>query len=155
MAHDGFLYGLSLLKFKGVEIGYIDDDGVDWGGSAPETNKVYAAQKPQAPVKVLKKNNGENELSFNLIELKHANVQAVYGGTVVGDKYSAPSEIVNLEGPVEITTADGTKIEIPKCSMVSLFKGKLKHMEVFKIECKLTMMAPDGGGSPFIMTEPT
>ena len=49
--HDGFIYGLESFVFDGKELGLISNDGLDWGGDEPSTNKIWAAQKRSAPVK--------------------------------------------------------------------------------------------------------
>lgn len=154
VAHDGYMYGLSIFKFGEAEIGCISDDSIDWGGDEKQTTKIWAAQKRQAPVKEITDNNGTNELTFDLIELKPDNLKMVMGGTVAGGKWSAPAAEVNLENPVEITTADGTVISVKKASLVAKPKGKLGYKDVFKINCKLTFLMPDDGTAPYDITYP-
>ena len=68
--HDGFIYGLESFVFDGKELGLISNDGLDWGGDEPSTNKIWAAQKRSAPVKEIEENPGTSEIEFDLIELK-------------------------------------------------------------------------------------
>ncbi len=49
--HDGIVYGLHQFSFANEVIGLISDDSIDWGGDDRSTNKVWAAQKRNAPVK--------------------------------------------------------------------------------------------------------
>lgn len=141
---DGYLYGVNTLKFNNAALGLIDEESIDWGGTTPETVEIWAAQQRSAPVKIIQKNQGKNELKFNLIQLKAANMVAVMGGkTNAKGGYDAPRASVTLEGPVEITTADGSTIKIPKASLVSAMKGKLGYSDVLKVECTLTVMLPD------------
>ena len=79
--HDGFIYGLESFVFDGKELGLISNDGLDWGGDEPSTNKIWAAQKRSAPVKEIEENPGTSEIEFDLIELKPANLVQVMGGT--------------------------------------------------------------------------
>ena len=57
--HDGFIYGLESFVFDGKELGLISNDGLDWGGDEPSTNKIWAAQKRSAPVKEIEENRSE------------------------------------------------------------------------------------------------
>lgn len=84
-AHDGFIYGLEALIFNGKELGLISNDGLDWGGDDPSTNKIWAAQKRSAPVKEIEENPGTNEIEFDLIDLKPENLVPVMGGTTSKD----------------------------------------------------------------------
>lgn len=98
--HDGFIYGLESFVFDGKELGLISNDGLDWGGDEPSTNKIWAAQKRSAPVKEIEENPGTSEIEFDLIELKPANLVQVMGGTTSknGKKWNAPSKRIKLEG---------------------------------------------------------
>lgn len=146
---DGYRYGLTSIEFNEVELGIIDEDSLDFGGSAPEITKIWGAQKRSAPVKSIKKNNGEIEIKFNIIELKGANLKALMGGTVdaTSGKWSSPTSVVELEGAVEINTADGAVINIAKASLVAYPKGKLDYSSVLKLECTLTVLEPDTGSA--------
>ena len=62
-AHDGFIYGLEALIFNGKELGLISNDGLNWGGDDPSTNKVWAAQKRSAPVKEIERIPGPTRSS--------------------------------------------------------------------------------------------
>lgn len=149
--HDGSVYGLHQFSFAGTIWGYISDDSIEWGGEERTTNRIWAAQKRNAPWKEITDNAGTDELEGDLIELKPANLKAALGGTVdaTGKKWSAPAEIITQEGPVEILTADGAKISIPKASLVAKPKGNFGYKDVFKVHFKLTILMPDEGGAPY------
>lgn len=38
--HDDFIYGLEAFVFNGKELGLISNDGLDWAGDEPSTNKI-------------------------------------------------------------------------------------------------------------------
>lgn len=155
--HDGMIYGLEALEFKGAELGLISNEGLDWGGSDPSTVKVWAAQKRSAPVKEIEESPGEDVVEFDLIELKPANLEQVMGGTVSADgkRWDAPKSRIKLEGDAVIRSADGSTTEIKRASLVAKPKGKFGYNDVFKIHCKLTILAPADDSSPYgIDTEP-
>lgn len=155
--HDGMIYGLEALEFKGSELGLISNEGLDWVGGDPSTVKVWAAQKRSAPVKEIEENPGEDVIEFDLIELKPANLAQVMGGTVSADgkRWDAPKSRIKLEGDVVIRSADGSTTEIKRASLVAKPKGKFGYNDVFKIHCKLTILAPADDSSPYgIDTEP-
>ncbi|WP_289065599.1 hypothetical protein [uncultured Alistipes sp.] len=144
-AHDGFIYGLEALIFNGKELGLISNDGLNWGGDDPSTNKVWAAQKRSAPVKEIEENPGTNEIEFDLIELKPENIVQVMGGTTSkdGKKWNAPAKRIRLEGPVVIRSADGSETVAAKVSLLASPKGKYDYSDVMKIHCKMTFLLPD------------
>ena len=130
-AHDGFIFGLEALIFEGKELGLI--------------NKIWAAQKRSAPVKEIEENPGTNEIEFDLIELKPANIVQVMGGTTSkdGKKWNAPAKRIRLEGAVVIRSADGSETEVAKVSLLASPKGKYDYSDVMKIHCKMTFLLPD------------
>ena len=144
-AHDGFIFGLEALIFDGKELGLISNDGLDWGGDDPSTNKIWAAQKRLAPVKEIEENPGTNEIEFDLIELKPENIVQVLGGTTSknGKKWNAPAKRIRLEGSVVIRSADGSETEAAKVSLLASPKGKYDYSDVMKIHCKMTFLLPD------------
>lgn len=152
IGHDGFIYGLEAFIFAGKELGLIANDGLDWGGDEPSTNKVWAAQRRAAPVKEIEENPGTTEIAFDLIELVPENLVQVMGGTVSknGKKWNAPSKRIKLEGPVEIRSADGSQTTAAKVSLLAYPKGKYDYSDVMKIHCKATFLLPDApDASPY------
>lgn len=149
--HDGFVYGLHQFSFGNEVLGLISDDSVDWGGEDRSTNKIWAAQKRNAPVKEITSTPETHELECDLIDLKPAELKKVLGGEVdaTGKKWSAPAASIVKEGPAEIITADGAKITIPKASLMAKPKGKLGYDDVLKIHLKLTILTPDDGAAPY------
>ncbi len=143
--HDGFIYGLEAFVFAGKELGLISNDGLDWGGDEPSTNKIWAAQKRSAPVKEIEENPGTSVVEFDLIELKPENLVQVMGGTTSknGKKWNAPAKRIKLEGPAEIRSADGAETTVAKVSLLAYPKGKFGYSDVMKIHCKATFLLPD------------
>lgn len=145
IGHDGFIYGLEAFVFKGVELGLISEEGLDWGGDEPSTKKIWAAQKRTAPAKEIEENPGTIEVAFDLIELKPSNIVQVMGGTTSkdGKKWNAPAKRIQLEGPVVIRSADGAETTVEKVSLLAFPKGKFDYSDVMKIHCKATFLLPD------------
>lgn len=146
---DKFIYGIAELKINNLAIGYIEKGSFQYGGSPAETVDVEAEQVPSAPVLILLQKNATIAPTFNLIQLDLANLQAVMGGTVTGQKWEAPSDLVSITGAVNITTMSGAVINIPKASVQANLDGNLTLTEVSKVKVTLKVLAPDGGGSPY------
>lgn len=153
--NDGYIMLLDSIEFGGVQIGNIADDGIDWGGDAAEYIKLFAAQVHTGPVKKLLKKGATNLLKFNLIELLPKHCQTVMGGEVAGDAWKAPSENVNLEGPVKIRCGTGQTIEIPKAALGGAVRGKIGGDEALHIECELEILQPSDGSAPFSIAPTT
>lgn len=143
--HDGFIYGLEAFIFDGEELGLISNDGLDWNGDEPSSNKIWAAQNRAAPVKEIEENPGTIVVEFDLIELKPENLVQVMGGTTSkdGKKWNAPAKRIKKEGAATIRSADGAETEIGKVSLLAYPKGKFDYSDVMKIHCKATVLLPD------------
>lgn len=155
--NDGIVVLLDALVFNGKKIGYVSEDGMDWGGESAEYLRVWAAQKRNAPVKKLKKKAATNVITFNLIELRAQNCADVMGGDVEDEKWNFPSDSVMLEGPLKILSGTGQTIEIYKVSLDGAIRGTLGGDDPLRIECEMEMELPEDGGSPGCMypTEPS
>lgn len=150
-----FLYGLNKMSFNGKEVGYIEKDSFEWGGTAPESVDVEAEQVPDAPVLVLAQKNGTIAPKFNMIQMNYENLAAMLGGTATETGWKAPTELVQLSGPCTIDTPSGKTISIPNAMLLANLDGKLTLTEVSKVACTLKVMKPADGNAPYeIMDTP-
>ena len=92
-------------------------------------------------------------LEFDLIQLKPENLAQVMGGTASedGKKWDAPAKKIFLEDSVTVRSADGTEVAIKKVKLIAYPRGKFGYSDVFKIHCKMTILAPEDGSSPYSM----
>ena len=144
-----FLYGLSKMSFNNKEVGYIEKDSFEWGGTAPESVDVEAEQVPDAPVLVLAQKNGTIAPKFNMIQLNYQNLADMLGGVATATGWQAPTELVQLSGPCTIDTPSGKRISIPNAMLLSNLDGKLTLTEVSKVACTLKVMKPADGSAPY------
>lgn len=144
-----FLYGLSKMSFNSKEVGYIEKDSFEWGGTAPESVDVEAEQVPDAPVLVLAQKNGTIAPKFNMIQLNYDNLAAMLGGTATDTGWKAPTDLVQLTGPCTIDTPSGKRISIPNAMLLANLDGKLTLTEVSKVACQLKVMKPADGSAPY------
>ena len=147
--NDGYMLLLDALFFDNKKIGDIADKGADWGGDDTEYTKLFAAQKRTAPVKKIKKKDATNLLSFSMIQLVAQNCADLMGGSVEGEKWNAPSESVQKEGPVKILCGTGQTIEICRASLDGAVRGNIGGDTALAIDTKLEVLTPTGGGSPY------
>lgn len=153
--NDGFIYGLDLLKFGEKELGYISEDGLEWGGDKAEKVKINAAQVKNGPVKIITKGTGTNVITFKLIQLIGANCKDVMGGEVDEDgTYTPPVKVENLEGKVDVKCDSGHTIRIFNGSLSAKPAGKISGSELFSIDCELEMLAPADGTAPYKIYAP-
>ena len=76
MENTGAIYGVSSLKYNGSALGLISEDGMQPGGDSATKNRIWAAQKRNAPFAVIKGTPGTKMWTFTLIE--HKDVQGVF-----------------------------------------------------------------------------
>lgn len=154
MASKKFIYGIAQVKFNSKPIGYIEKGSWDWGGTKPEVVDIEAEQVPDAPVLSIPQKNGQISPTFNLIQLDYENMKAVLGGELVGSTgnytgWKAPSDLVEMRGPLEIDFVSGQTMKIPNGLIMANLGGKLTLTEVSKLECQLKVNKPDDGGAPY------
>ena len=89
----GAIYGVSDILFNGAKMGLISEDGMQPGGDSPTKNRIYSAQKRNAPFAVILASPGSKMWSFTMIELVPENMVQVMGGKVETDgSYTPPTE---------------------------------------------------------------
>lgn len=151
---DKLIYGIARLKFNEQEVGWVEKNSFDWGGTKPEATDVEAEQVPDAPVDSLPTKNGSIQPTFNLIQLDYKNLQLALGGTLVGTEgaytgWKAPTELIELKGEWQIDFVSGKRCNIPNGKLLSNLGGKLTLTEVSKVECEIKVLKPEDGGSPY------
>ena len=152
---DGILMLLDAVYFNGKKLGFITDKGIEWGGNDAEFISLMAAQKRNAPVKKIKKKEATNTLKYRMFELQAENCKDIMGGKVTGEKWSAPSESVSLEGELKILTGSGYTIAIQRASLDGVIRGQIGGSdEPIGIDVTQEILAPLTGGAPFSI-EPT
>ena len=153
-----FIYGIGVVKFGEMQIGWIEKGSWDWGGTKPESVDVEAEQIPDAPVLTIPQKNGQVSPTFNIIQLDYKNIQAVMGGTLEGEEsaptgWNAPTELVQVSGLWTIEFVSGQTMTIPNGIILANLGGKLTLTEVSKLECQLKVNKPEDGSSPYKISD--
>lgn len=97
---NGLMYGVAEVKFKesqGEEktLGWLDENGMQPAGNAPQFLDVYAAQVTDGPVDSIQTNPGSDAFTMNLIQLSTKNMSEVFGGKAEADgAYTPPANFV-------------------------------------------------------------
>jgi hypothetical protein len=136
----GAIYGVSDLLYNGVKMGLISEDGMQPGGDSPTKNRIYSAQKRNAPFAVIMASPGSKMWSFTLIELLPKNLVQVMGGKEETDgSYTPPTEDKAVNGVVDIKTTTGHTIRIYNGNLIANFANGLNYSNVLGIACELEM----------------
>ena len=152
---DGAIYGVKSLKFNGVELGLISEDGLQPGGDSPSKVRVWSAQKRNAPFAVIKSNPGTKVWTFTLIEMIPENIVQVAGGEVESDgSYSPPAEDVELEGVFDIETVTGHTMRINKGLLTTSFANGFNFQTTFGLACELEMQEAGKDQKPYRLFPP-
>ena len=146
ITNTGAIYGVSDLIFNGVKMGLISEDGMQPGGDSPTKNRIYSAQKRNAPFAVIMASPGSKMWSFTLIELLPKNLVQVMGGKEETDgSYTPPTEDKAVNGVVDIKTTTGHTIRIYNGNLIANFANGLNYSNVFGIACELEMQEVANG----------
>ena len=142
----GAIYGVSDLLYNGVKMGLISEDGMQPGGDSPTKNRIYSAQKRNAPFAVIMASPGSKMWSFTLIELLPKNLVQVMGGKEESDgSYTPPTEDKAVNGVVDIKTTTGHTIRIYNGNLIANFANGLNYSNVLGIACELEMQEVANG----------
>lgn len=162
--NQGYLMLLDAIYFAGKRIGYISEDGLDWGGDDAQTVELWAAQVRNNPVLDIETRAATNEITGKMIELVPENCVNIMGGKAVGDEWQMPASSIRVEGELKILTGTGQTILLKRASLrASNIRGGLGGENTLGIEFGLKVLAPLDGSSPgsikptdpFITADPT
>ena len=146
ITNTGAIYGVSEISFNGVKMGLISEDGLQPGGDSPTKNRVWSAQKRNAPFAVIMASPGSKMWSFILIELLPKNMVQVMGGKEESDgSYTPPTEDKAINGVVDIKTVTGHTIRIYNGNLIANFANGLNYSNVLGISCELEMQEVANG----------
>ena len=146
ITNTGAIYGVSDLIFNGVKMGLISEEGMQPGGDSPTKNRIYSAQKRNAPFAVIMASPGSKMWSFTLIELLPKNLVQVMGGKEETDgSYTPPTEDKAVNGVVDIKTTTGHTIRIYNGNLIANFANGLNYSNVLGIACELEMQEVANG----------
>lgn len=145
--NENFMYGIGAVKHKNKKVGYVAKNSFDLNGSKPESVDVDAEQVPGAPVLSIPQSNGKIAPKFDMIQLNFESLKQFLGGSLCkkDDKivgWTAPRDILVMDGPWEITLVTGQSILIPSAILLSNLGGKLSLTETSKIEVELKVTTP-------------
>lgn len=147
--NQGYLMLLDAIYFAGKRVGYISEDGLDWGGDDAQTTPLWAAQVRTNPVLEIETRAATNEITGKMIELVPENCVNIMGGKAVGNEWQMPSSLIRVEGELKILTGTGQTILLKRASLrASKIRGGLGGENTLGIEFGLKVLAPLDGSSP-------
>lgn len=148
--YGGYLALLDAVNFKGRLIGYLSDDGLEFGGSDAQTFELWAAQLRSAPVDEMETRAATVEVSGKMIELVPQNLVAIAGGTITDEKWSAPASSIIQEGPLKILTGTGGTIDMNRVKLrVTPLRGGLGGENTVGMNIMFKMVMPKDGSAPY------
>ena len=109
--------------------------------------------------KVFPQSNGGIAPTFNVIQMNYSNLHKLLGGSLHYKKedlekktpigWTAPSEVLVMQGPWELSLVSGQSVLIPNATLLSNPAGKLTLTETSKIEVTLEVAMPEDGSQPY------
>lgn len=114
----------------------------------------YSEEEPSAPEESVSTEAGLATLKWNLMEWDNAELVRLFGGTTKTEnvtvdtktysveKYSAPSDIVNVELGVRAISRYNAVIDIPRAKIQARFVWNLTQTDIAQIEITAKVLAP-------------
>lgn len=150
-----YIYGLAKLNHEEKSLGYVTEDGVDWGGESAQKRQVFAAQIKSAPVLSRVTKKATNILKFKMFQLNGDNCKAVMGGsTNAKGSYLPPEDIPTIAGKFDIETDSGHTIRIYNGQLNGDVRGKINGADELGIDCELEMLRPANNGRAYMIFAP-
>ncbi len=95
---------LDAVYFRGLRLGNISEEGIEWAGEDAQTLELWAAQNRTSPVKEVETRAATNEVTGKMIECVAQNLKTLLGGKVDGERWDAPATTMIQEGELKILT---------------------------------------------------
>lgn len=114
----------------------------------------YSEEQPNAPEETVATEAGSVSLKWNLMEWDNAELVRLFGGktktenvtvdtkTYSVEKYSAPSDIVNIELGVRAISRYNAVIDIPRAKIQARFVWNLTQTDIAQIEITAKALSP-------------
>ena len=114
---DKLIFGMSQVKFCGLEIGWFDEQGVTPAGTAATQVDIYAAQVKDGPVATITSNPGKKAFTGNLIDMSAENLVNTIGGSKDDQGNWEPPEKWEKTGVMDIVCDSGHTIRLYKAKV--------------------------------------
>lgn len=150
---NGLMYGTAEVKFKESGsasqekiLGWLDENGMQPAGNAPQFMDVYAAQVLDGPVESIQTNPGSDAFTMNLIQLKADNLVAVFGGKAEADgSYTPPASFLKT-GVLTIKMHSGHSFRVFNARLSrNGFQNGINMQNVLAFGIRVDMLSPTDG----------
>lgn len=145
---DKLIYGMSLVKFCGEEIGWFDDQGLTPAGTAATQVDVYSAQVKDGPVATITSNPGKKAFTGNLIDMSAENLVNTIGGTKDEGGSWEPPVKWEKTGVMDIVCDSGHTIRLYNAKVSGNdFSGGINSQGVLALTLNIEVMKDATGKS--------
>ena len=136
--NDGYLMLLDAVYFRGLRLGNISEEGIEWAGEDAQTLELWAAQNRTSPVKEVETRAATNEVTGKMIECVAQNLKTLLGGKVDGERWDAPATTMIQEGELKILTGtDRPSTSISSALRTSQLRGGLRRRKYARGELRI------------------
>ena len=143
---DKLIFGMSQVKFCGLEIGWFDEQGVTPAGTAATQVDIYAAQVKDGPVGTITSNPGKKAFTGNLIDMSAENLVKVIGGTKDEQGNWEPPEKWEKTGVMDSVCDSGHTIRLYNAKVTGNdFGGGVNSQGVLSIQLNIEVMKDEDG----------
>lgn len=150
---NGLIYGIAEVKFKASgsasqekTLGWLDENGMQPAGNAPQFMDVYAAQVLDGPVESIQTNPGSDAFTMNLIQLKAQNMADVFGGKAETDgSYTPPASFLQT-GVLTMKMHSGQSFRVFNARLSrNGFQNGINMQNVLAMGIRVDMLKPTDG----------
>lgn len=131
------------------ELGYTYKDSFAFN-TEDGTQIEHYAEEVDDPIIALEK-PGKITIEFDVMNPDINTLQRVLGGTIDGDKWTAPATSVAKEWSCKVTPEQGLIFEVPRVSVTGTLSGTYSKDGIFLVHVKCTVLVPKKEGLGKVM----
>lgn len=150
---NGIMYGVAEIIFKSSAasssektLGWIDQNGLQPAGTAPQFLEIFAAQVLDGAVETILQNPGSEAFTLNLIQLKAKNLEDIFGGKAEADgSYTPPASFI-VTGVLTIKMHSGHSFRVFNARLSkATFQNGMNMQNVLGFGIRVDMLKPTDG----------
>lgn len=124
-----------------IEIGTTAKGSVNMTTSDPTFNDILIEEQTQPFDTVV--TDGTTQITWSTYNLDPTNLQRLFGGTVVGNVWKAPSSYINIEKSIRITTKNAGVVNVIRALITSRLNLNLTTDRIGQIDITAKVLAPN------------
>jgi hypothetical protein len=132
-----------------AELGRVRKDTLNFNPQPPTKEKIFVEEQ-DSPVLSVTTAAATLTMSFSIVDWSPEILQALWGGTVVGDQWQEPAVLPTVEKSLRIEPRVGKPFIYPRCEITANIEYDTTG-KIFQIAVSAEKLQPNKVGEPALM----